>query len=111
MTLPYELAKELKDKGWPQEGLSGYIGPNGLAGYGAEHHVYSPSLSELIEACWHDSHQFRLDYVRDANRWAACTCWGNFYEDDWQRGETPSIAVARLWLALQGALLKKLRKA
>lgn len=59
-----------------------------------------PTLSQLITACWRHSHQFRLDYVREKKMWAACTCWGNGFEDDWQDGATPEEATAKLWLEL-----------
>lgn len=87
----YELAKELKDAGFP-ENVANYsvAGRHGL--------LFFPTLSELIEACgriwvgpcelgWHsgfDGHPFSH---LDEKRPQGC-------------GATPEEAVARMWLAL-----------
>lgn len=92
----YELVKELKDAGFPQEGKGGY--ETEYSDYGG---VYFPTLAELIEACGDGFHC--LVYTTtggiDSNK--------KFYSagetalvKDWQTGSTPEIAVARLWLAL-----------
>jgi len=123
MSLSYELAKELKDAGFPQLG-NGYalivdnpalfdneadrtcteisweryvLNPNEK--YGPT--LYSPTLEELILEVYKFSHEVCLQSLRDVpNTWAAATCWGNGYEDDWQRGKTPVEALAKLWLTL-----------
>ncbi len=46
--IPYKLAKELKDAGFPQTGYSGRFPSNGP---NPEDQVYGPDLEELIEAC------------------------------------------------------------
>lgn len=124
----YELAKELKDAGFPQ-GVKEqvrdcfYFGEDGelrmwpwgdkepeLTGF-----TKSPSLSELIEACgegfddlwgpYHNEEHKRTGYWR-AN--------GFMLREDWKHhsdphthpaalGSTPEEAVARLWLALNKA--------
>lgn len=101
--MTYELAKQLKDAGLEQEG------------FGKRRHdpecklrrgltdlctAYVPTLSELISACWKDSHNFRLDYVQVTAKWAACTNWGNGYEDNGCDGNSPEEATARLWLLI-----------
>ena len=116
----YELAKELKNAGFPQEVKYGdwiyypdkscmFIGNSDdmgdtTGGYsftlGREsttakpNRVKVPTLEELIEACGLDLH--RIEY--DSGKWRAYEQSGlnNLYSE----GSTPNEAVARLWLAL-----------
>jgi hypothetical protein len=107
--MTYELAKQLKDAGFPQQvtvedqtvvfSKNVRLHPMSVVD-GETEFAYAPTLSELISRVWEYSHQFRLDYVQVTAKWAACTVWGNGYEDDWQEGNTPEEAVAKLWLAL-----------
>ena len=93
-----ELAKELKEAGFPQ---AIHYNSGGVADYletganGRTHIVSIPTLEELIEACGAD---FRL--VERAS-------YVPFLARDRQivqaTGESPIEAVARLWLALQAA--------
>lgn len=99
----YDLAKQLKDIGFPQGTTSSdthytHLGADGnpcvVFGKGA---VYIPTLSELIEACGEDFDYLKL--FRDAvvaKRWqsSAKSTLMIFY------GSTPAEAVARLWLSL-----------
>lgn len=113
MSISYELAKELKDAGWPQKGekwltpegysvCNCYVCQNEGQQPNPNKDIVEPTLSELILEVYKYCHEYRLECVKDnPGVWAACTCWGNGYEDDWQRGPTPEEAVARLWLALQ----------
>jgi hypothetical protein len=91
----YELAKELKDAGFPQVGESKQY----LPAFTSE--VYIPTLSELVEACGDQG--FQLEKGRSG--------WGGS-EGNWNAskavdgklvissGSTTEEAVARLWLAL-----------
>lgn len=101
----YELAKELKDAGWPQFG-SPYVYKNGKCGhrlyeetdeYPEEHKkdcfAHIPTLSELIEACGETVTISRIRFA-DGFKWTASANGIEFMDDD---GAT---AVARLWLAL-----------
>jgi len=90
----YELAKKLKDAGFPQKERSIIVGnedsftpdPARLDVY------YVPTLSELIEACGDD---IFLEMCRVGhNDWLATDGEHNM------RGSTPEIAVANLWLEL-----------
>lgn len=94
--ITYELAKKLKDAGFPKDYTEWNDHDEELLEktwymYGKG---YSPTLSELIEVCGGTS-VFRL--TRDTE-WEACvdpiTGWvsGN--------GSTPEEAVANLWLEL-----------
>jgi len=93
-----ELAKELKEAGFPQ---TTHYNARGIADYwetganGRTHIVSIPTLEEVIEACGAD---FRL--VERAS-------YVPFLARDRQivqaTGESPIEAVARLWLALQAA--------
>ena len=114
MNYEYELAKELKDSGFPQtwhEGMSFYLEgelvEEGCEDHGHDHDskkgVKIPALSELIEACGEDFRQLaRIVHTQEAKsgmRWKAdakktkTTNHSAF-------GATPEEAVARLWLAL-----------
>ena len=127
--LDYELCKQLRDAGFPQEfGTGSLFYPrktsklpyvNGASiGYGEftdaldyPSCVKVPTLSELIEACgnqskdkpWGDDFgkfDFCLDYNKDY--WSASYKDPNYHES-WSisaHGTTTEIAVAKLWLAL-----------
>jgi hypothetical protein len=91
--IAYELARKLKDAGFPQSELAR---AQQQAGYD---YVSLPALSTLIEACGEGFGALG----RGPNRWVACEYvsergeWSNVHE-----GETPEDAVARLWLSLNG---------
>lgn len=106
--MDYELAKELKDAGFPhtQGGKVLYYNAvyknhpfNDYDGAYADgvtlsgDVIYVPTLSELIEAC---GGKFKLVELIDKNEWLAC---GDYYRT-YGEGTTPEEAVARLWLAL-----------
>ena len=92
-----ELAKELKEAGFPQAihynsgGVADYLetGANGKTQI-----VSVPTLEELIETCGTDFHWVgRVSYAPFLAR-------GQIMQ---ATGHTPIEAVARLWLALQAA--------
>ena len=91
--IAYELARKLKDAGFPQSELAR---AQQQAGYD---YVSLPNLSTLIEVCGEGFGALG----REPNRWVACEYvsergeWSNVHE-----GETPEDAVARLWLSLNG---------
>jgi hypothetical protein len=122
MNIPYELAVELKEAGFPQEGDFWWSkDEHGRAGWdiyyrdeslGAEEwfsldkneHILAPSLSELIEACggkkiilWEENGWYATMYGEEEYVSGKCID-DTFY--DAQEGPTPEEAVARLWLAL-----------
>lgn len=99
--MTYELAKQLKDAGFPQNGT-----PLNMVNYA--------DLSELIEACGddfrnlekHDEEEINMAAILDIDsRW---TAYGTEKERNDKRlalipnyfGSTPEEAVANLWLAL-----------
>lgn len=91
----YELAKELKDAGFPQGGKGLWLlPPDNLVGRRVDR-VYAPTLEELLEACGERFTSLDQLYKSKAE---------NTYEQVWlansiERGSTPAEAVARLWLA------------
>ena len=90
----YELAKKLKDGGFPQEGKGNYIDGEDCDVCG-NHVYYVPTLSELIEACGDRFWKLIKSYTY--NKWSAIT------SEDTQivvLGKTPEEAVANLWLEL-----------
>ncbi len=95
----YELAKQLKNAGFDQ--MSGLgkgdllINPNKMDGNNWI--AYSPTLSELIEAC-EDFVEFHLKWR--VGYWYAVVQRGDMPDNDWQKGETPEEAVSKLWLEL-----------
>lgn len=100
MSLSYDTAKKLKDAGFPQEGdgyelhtpdCKGWDGPSACTG---ETRAYSPTLSELIEAC---GDKFG-ELCRNAD--GSFSASGKFGVE--MDGPTPEEAVAALWLALNG---------
>lgn len=99
----YELAKELKEAGFPQK-QPYYYDPKKYTDEEAVRaildgkdiaDVYIPTLEELIEACGENLYSL----YRHHNEWQA-----HSNSDQWdteiENGKTPTEAVANLWLAL-----------
>lgn len=103
--MDYELAKRLKDTGFPQKHLNLWddkCDKEHSLGMATECcGVYIPTLSELIEACGDKitsieriEDKWRATWLDKVNRGTTYTpC---FFED----GETPEVAVANLWVEL-----------
>jgi hypothetical protein len=97
----YELAKELKDAGFPQ-----ITTPEPTFDFPTS--VYVPTLEELIESCgdsvlmWEEKGSWRaVKYLVIANTCAPFYEWA--VEDEFNElglQKTPSEAVAKLWLCL-----------
>ena len=89
--ISYQLARDLKDAGFPQSELAR---AQQQAGYD---YVSLPALATLIEACGENFGALG----REPDCWVACEYvsergeWTNAHQ-----GETPEDAVARLWLSL-----------
>lgn len=112
----YELAKKLKDAGFPQVGRFGegvqyvyepklkkYILCGSLESYDIDpEHIYVPTLSELIEACGNGLQSLINNFYNKEKGWIAFT---NRKDSVGERmeiwGKTPEEAVANLWFALQ----------
>jgi hypothetical protein len=105
----YELAKQLKDAGFPQNTDNQVLHPFFCTGWDKGNKCTKkdqctvPTLSELIEACGGEFLDLSTiegkDYV-----WEAC---GKYYCCDehgegrkFGEGKTPEEAVAKLWLEL-----------
>lgn len=110
----YELARELKDSGFPQN-THFFFDEYGLVGCKRDKYhgipesvslvVAAPTLSELIEACGEGFEYLnRVDNTEPPYEWVAGT------RDEYARevgsismyknGKSPDDAVAKLWLAL-----------
>lgn len=112
--MKYELAKELKDAGFPQKVYTGttfYPYPDSNERVWVEDSephfhddiaVKKPTLSELIEACGEGFDSLYKD--RTDNSWHASIVVKvlpkGAHESQYMKGATPEEAVARLWLAL-----------
>lgn len=97
----YELAKKLKDAGFPQiSRVSSSICDEGsLRNYDIEPCFY-PNLSELIEACGDRFKRLETCKVPDIETNIEKTVWFAYSEDDETTGYTPEEAMAKLWLEL-----------
>jgi hypothetical protein len=92
----YDLAKQLKDAGFPQEGRGRRIGPPANLTWKTSDLAYQPTLEELIAAC--GNHFLSLDYLSAIKGHVQ---WGAKGTQFTGLGVTPTEAVARLWLSLQ----------
>ena len=101
-SMDYELARQLKDAGLPQNGLGFFAAEDRAVGsrqHSETFDAYVPSLSELIAACGDRfSSLVRQSTPLMGVRWLACS-------DGLQpvAGATAVEAVARLWLACNEA--------
>lgn len=112
----YELAKKLKDAGYPQLGYchshwlcpdnclyeqqkngSDYFGINTARDFDINNYAYSPTLSELIEACGEDFGNLCRD-KKKFKSYPPQPIQHEFSNLEWV--DTPEEAVANLWLAL-----------
>ena len=92
--MTYEICKQLKDAGFPQnfvEGRKAIVKSNN------NDYCFEPTLSELIEACGDRFDKLELTQSLDGKtkEWEAT---GDRYWNGY--GSTPEEAVAKLWLAL-----------
>ena len=97
--MTYELAKKLKDAGFPYRKslFAGLTDESYLDSKGETINI--PSLFELIKACGDNFSWLKKSYQADGfGKW----CAGHIqtmYEPFW--GDTPEEAIANLWLELQ----------
>jgi len=104
--MTYELAKKLKDAGFPQiwgEGyfkdLQGRLTKKGYEEIKGHYVVYFPTLSELIEACG----KRELYMISNPERGGSVRTRDIHDEDKidiWFDGESLEIALANLYIAL-----------
>ena len=97
----YELAKALKDAGFPQALRNG-----GFYHYEKGNEYYLPGLSELIEACggkqiiiWEEGDIWYATKYDKEYHYVSGNCIDDTFYDA-QHGKTPEEAVAKLYLAL-----------
>jgi len=93
----YDLAKQLEDAGFPQEGAGKRVAPADKLIVRRDDFVYAPTLEELIEACG----PIKLSIEDTGSLWiATCELQDDAMELLDTSGLTPAEAIARLWLAL-----------
>lgn len=95
--MKYKLAKKLKDVGFPQNlGITTSFQEQGLAPDPIDGRIglYTPTLSELIEACGEDFFQL----TKGSDIWYA---EGDIVGTDKVTGSTPEEAVANLYILLK----------
>lgn len=112
--ITYELAKELRDNGFPQNKYSEDYTNLSEGGLLTDASAYIPTLSELIEACNNRFDVLSIDFSSVTKQWSAkrwiapiqcqhspcCSCGGSGLLIQTKDYQTPEEAVARLWLAL-----------
>jgi hypothetical protein len=101
--LSFELAKQLKESGWPQPDTRADIKGEWVWDEWNKN-AYAPSLDELIDACppiGNAASPFCLTKSLH-HGWFAGYGLNDFLEQE-NHGATPSEAVARLWLKLREA--------
>ena len=103
--ISFELAKQLKDTGFPQAGDGKWIGPADSLVWRSADRVYVPTLEELIGALGH--HFYSLEQIGPQKWRAQSFVTKDQRHDDRTRlirhkvdAILPDIALARLWLAL-----------
>lgn len=102
MTMNYDLALELKNAGWPQDGSKKVFDiQNYHEGKIVGIHLRIPTLSELIAECGQVFLSLTQQMVSgpDTHRWVASSMF-IYGEQKSETGVSPEIAVAKLWLAL-----------
>lgn len=101
--MTYELAKKLKEAGFPQYGKNREV-DGGLAmtnESGTLEGCYIPTLSELIEACGEDFWALYKVGTRETPDWKwEAGSFGVPLNEIVGKGQTPEEAVANLWLKL-----------
>lgn len=113
--MDYELAKKLKDAGFPQEGKGHFEGQyiQDIQGAGTLN-LYIPTLEELIEAC-NPEKADDFGIVLSGDVWEAYYIYVGHFNHSMKfktpddlfevnvvvTGPTPLIAVANLYLALK----------
>jgi len=116
--MPYELAKQLKDAGFPQDRKRGWFVFRDPKAPDAHFQAYIPTLSELIEACGDDFVRLtRYTYSGGKIGWyASPKAFLGFQQVAPEEhladfhGSTPEEAVAHLFLALHSKGRAKLDK-
>lgn len=90
-----ELAKMLKDRGFPQTLPNDYVANENVEW------VHLPTLSELIEACKCDGwFELTENPIKSMRVWEARMNHGITREPEISDGSNPEEAVAELWLKL-----------
>lgn len=111
--ISYELAKKLKDAGFPLKNNPYRDDPNPWVDRTTGETFFSPTLSELIDACGTNFNVLQAVYTEDSHRFGKTSeiyCWqasATGRAIDETPYKTPEEAVARLWLALQAVGLKE----
>lgn len=98
----YELAKKLKDAGFPQENNNGiFLEKDGKVAWGnSSRTAYAPTLPELILACGKSFYQL-IQPINGKWKWSAVARrYGGKKGGVGHSEFSPEIAVANLWLAL-----------
>ncbi len=102
--ISYELAKQLKEAGFPQKGKGIEITSDGFTDRVTSEttgYAYIPTLSELIEAC---GDKFECLYRIAHTATLKTVCWESWHfgADKFISGSTPEESLGKLWLALYG---------
>ena len=94
--MEYELARQLRDVGFPQEGAGKRVADPEKIVATREDFAYVPTLEELIEACGIEF----FSLVQKEVGWQAYSDVDGKNTVAHELAPTPTEAVARLWLSL-----------
>ncbi len=95
--MEYELAKKLKDAGFPQKTALTHVGQEiGISEPDGSDFVFTPTLSELIESCGDRFYSLIYPGGKD---WICYSAKSDDYFVT-AKGAIPEEAVANLWLEL-----------
>jgi len=96
--ISYKYTKKLKKAGFPKDWTEWENHDQELlkATWDMYGKGYSPTLSELIEAC---GERFET-LEKTKNNWKCIPAGSCLYSLDWTVGSSPEEAVAKLWLKL-----------
>jgi hypothetical protein len=101
--ISYELAKQLKEAGFPQDNMGPFIRPDGSRFFNGnpDKHPSVPGLTKLIEACG--------DHLFSIERDGSLTFWYAVGKDYTEEGKTPEISVAELVVSIAGKQKSRLK--
>jgi hypothetical protein len=96
----YDVAKRLKEEGFPQGGSGSWIGPPSNLVWLSGQRVYVPTFEELLAACGDVVQALTHERSQAGDEWVASSFDATGSGVKCARAPNPIEAVARLWLAV-----------
>ena len=103
--MDYELAKQLKDAGFPQRGFGMWWDGRVFTTKDIYSELYQPTLSELIEACGDELNIMQRCCIKEQYKFDGwCVAEGIDIDGAWEgiivKDFSLIVAVAKFWLEL-----------